>query len=595
MLGMTGSGKKSINSPNANQISCTGSSDSQLLHALNFTFKPQASFDINSSSIHCRKEASGLFEGWFWKYSNIRGAKVRCLAFQGHATKLAGVLHKLSRESQHTIMVDRAEIMLHDDYGSANYWKVNLPHLLDESNKQARILPLLYPCKYLRIISAGPSGHYSTLTVLKQEFLGYYQEKKGFSHETLLRFVGFSWIGCYRILKPHFLHFSYIPSTGIFNTGDFSGILWLLPNIDHPKSSVRSIEWQVRRSMRFSDRLYALANEFREDHLQSNDEVDSTVLPADWRDEEPSKLAKGGDYLCGHLRRQDFLIGRLVLVFNLFLCHHLPFFLTRRRRYCRKIRLQPTRTHLLSIRIAHRIYGSPIGEASLRYFRLRCCGVVLMARSDEVPSLRLAAKQLLQVAKAINVSTVFIASDGTDQGGSPFLFFWFWIIIILRREEEILWDWSRIVSRVCLLLSVSVWMVEMKELEGYLKGDNGKDSRRMLLYRPPLSTRREIKDGGVAIVEQIICSRARHFIGSFESTFSFRIQEEREIMNFPAESTFNRFCGDATSECEQPAKWRILHWESRMACSTGRRAYSRSVGFRNRQMSTCNVKVAGFA
>ena len=102
-------------------------------------------------------------------------------------------------------------------------------------------------------------------------------------------------------------------------------------------------------------------------------------------------------------------------------------------------------------------------------------------------------------------------------------------------------------------------MVEMKELEGYLKGDNGKDSRRMLLYRPPLSTRREIKDGGVAIVEQIICSRARHFIGSFESTFSFRIQEEREIMNFPAESTFNRFCGDATSECEQPAKWRIIH------------------------------------
>lgn len=70
-----------------------------------------------------------MFEGWFWKHSNIRGGKVRCLAFQGHATKLAGVLHKLSAESQRTIMVDRAEIMLHDDYGSVDYWKVKLHNL----------------------------------------------------------------------------------------------------------------------------------------------------------------------------------------------------------------------------------------------------------------------------------------------------------------------------------------------------------------------------------------------------------------------------------------------------------------------------------
>ena len=103
----------------------------------------------------------------------------------------------------------------------------------------------------------------------------------------------------------------------------------------------------------------------------------------------------------------------------------------------------------------------------------------------------------------------------------------------------------------------------MEELKGHLEEDNRKndrkDPRRMVLYRPPLSIRREVKDGGMAIVEQIICSRARHFIGSYESTFSFRIQEEREILNLPAESTFNRFCGDSTSSCEQPAKWRILH------------------------------------
>ena len=68
-----------------------------------------------------------MFEGWFWKSPDIRSSKVRCLAFQGHATKLAGVLHKLSIESEHSIMIDRAEIMLHDDYGSVDYWKVPIP------------------------------------------------------------------------------------------------------------------------------------------------------------------------------------------------------------------------------------------------------------------------------------------------------------------------------------------------------------------------------------------------------------------------------------------------------------------------------------
>ena len=36
----------------------------------------------------------------------------------------------------------------------------------------------------------------------------------------------------------------------------------------------------------------------------------------------------------------------------------------------------------------------------------------------------------------------------------------------------------------------------------------------------------------------------RYFVGSAESTFSFRIQEEREILGFEAESTFNMLCKD---------------------------------------------------
>lgn len=63
--------------------------------------------------------------------------------------------------------------------------------------------------------------------------------------------------------------------------------------------------------MRFSSRLYSLANEFRQVYLLSGDDADLTHMTDDWRDEGPREIpAKGGNYICGHLRRQDFLWGR---------------------------------------------------------------------------------------------------------------------------------------------------------------------------------------------------------------------------------------------------------------------------------------------
>lgn len=98
--------------------------------------------------------------------------------------------------------------------------------------------------------------------------------------------------------------------------------------------------------MRFAPRLYSLASEFRKAHLSSSDVLDGTELPQDWREESKESVAVGGSYICGHLRRQDFLYGR----------------------------------------------------------------------PDDVPSLRHAAKQLKKIAKATNLTTVFIATDGTDRG-----------------------------------------------------------------------------------------------------------------------------------------------------------------------------------
>lgn len=77
-------------------------------------------------------------------------------------------------------------------------------------------------------------------------------------------------------------------------------------------------------------------------------------------------------------------------------------------------------------------------------------------------------------------------------------------------------------------------------------------------YVPDEDIVEKYRDGGVAIVEQIICAHGRHFIGTYESTFSFRIQEEREIIGFPLQSTFNRFCG-SNKNCEKPSMWKIVY------------------------------------
>ena len=51
---------------------------------------------------------------------------------------------------------------------------------------------------------------------------------------------------------------------------------------------------------------------------------------------------------------------------------------------------------------------------------------------------------------------------------------------------------------------------------------------------------------------------SRHFVGSRESTFSFRIQEEREIMGFQTESTFDMLCPDGEFDCTKGSTWKIV-------------------------------------
>ncbi|EDW43827.1 GDP-fucose protein O-fucosyltransferase 2 [Drosophila sechellia] len=197
--------------------------------------------------------------------------------------------------------------------------------------------------------------------------------------------------------------------------------------------------WQARRSMRFSRRLELVAADFRRQALATTGASAGVQRPAMWELERPKRNAKGGDYLCAHLRRGDFVRSR---------------------------------------------------EAT-------------------TPTLKTAAQQVKQLLRAFNVTTVFLATDATPYE-----------------------------------------LMELKELF----------YRFRLVHFAPESNvqRRELKDGGVAVVDQLVCAYARYFVGTYESTFTYRIYEEREILGFTQTSTFNTFCKALGGSCSRNAVWPIV-------------------------------------
>nr|CAD7428933.1 unnamed protein product [Timema monikensis] len=252
--------------------------------------------------------------------------------------------------------------------------------------------------------------------------------------------------------------------------------------------------WNARRSMRFNLALHELAAQFRREYLNSTDEVDGTVREFNWTIEKPMEGTRGGPFLSVHLRRKDFLWGR----------------------------------------------------------------------PKDIPSLKFASIQIEKLLRGLALVKAFIATDASQE--------------------------------------------EFEELQSYLP------KYQLFRYTPSKTVKEIYKDGGVAIIDQIICSHAsshhqpinqikhkgafgrgpwtvsrrrrgcqivsfqagvrgalqrgkrgvakeeelvekedrrklcggtkRYFIGTYESTFSFRIQEEREILGFPPHTTFNRLCGD---------------------------------------------------
>lgn len=135
------------------------------------------------------------------------------------------------------------------------------------------------------------------------------------------------------------------------------------------------------------------------------------------------------------------------------------------------------------------------------------------SRSGQIPSIKGAADQVGHKASRQGVKLVYVASDAPQ--------------------------------------------AEVDEFQKYIESSHGVRVHR---FRPSSTEQlRDLKDGGVAIVDQIICSHAKYFIGSYESTFSFRIQEEREIMGFQPKTTFSMLCPDGKENCEKGSVWKVVY------------------------------------
>lgn len=135
-------------------------------------------------------------------------------------------------------------------------------------------------------------------------------------------------------------------------------------------------------------------------------------------------------------------------------------------------------------------------------------------RRKDVPDLNCAVKQIEYALRTyVKTKNVFIASDATQEE-------WSTIELLLA---EIGLNWFR--------------------------------------FQASESTE-QLNDGQIAIVDQWIASHAILFVGTYDSTFSFRIQEEREILGFEPNTTFNALCPKCDQIfqlCKQESQWKIVY------------------------------------
>ncbi|KAL5110205.1 hypothetical protein TcWFU_004158 [Taenia crassiceps] len=118
--------------------------------------------------------------------------------------------------------------------------------------------------------------------------------------------------------------------------------------------------------------------------------------------------------------------------------------------------------------------------------------------------------------------------------------------------------------------ALPIFLATDADLEDVIQLEQLLSPHKLYRFTPEVSKDTNLLPGELAIIDQWICAHARLFVGSVPSTFTFRIAEEREIMNFPAALTFNSLCPIENtgvvmledqrlpSECEGLTPWPIV-------------------------------------
>nr|XP_006113410.1 GDP-fucose protein O-fucosyltransferase 2 isoform X1 [Pelodiscus sinensis] len=102
------------------------------------------------------KDKHDYYRGWFWGYEETRGLNVSCLSVQGSASIIAPVL--LSNTSARSVMLDRAENLLHDHYGGRDYWNTRRSMVFA---KHLRVVGDEFRRKYLQSTDEADRTHYN--------------------------------------------------------------------------------------------------------------------------------------------------------------------------------------------------------------------------------------------------------------------------------------------------------------------------------------------------------------------------------------------------------------------------------------------------
>ncbi|KAM9380425.1 GDP-fucose protein O-fucosyltransferase 2 [Phaethornis superciliosus] len=97
----------------------------------------------------------GYYRGWFWGYEETRGLNVSCLSVQGSASIVAPIL--LKNTTAKSVMLDRAENLLHDHYGGKDYWNTRRSMVFA---KHLRVVGDEFRNKYLQSTDEADRTHY---------------------------------------------------------------------------------------------------------------------------------------------------------------------------------------------------------------------------------------------------------------------------------------------------------------------------------------------------------------------------------------------------------------------------------------------------